>query len=432
MDIASTLAAYRAGRTTPAVALAAALERAGSPAARHVLTRRYDAPAQQSAQSPDTGALAGIIVTIKDLFDVAGEVTLAGSTVLAGGAPAQADAPVVARLRAAGAVILGKTNMTEFAYSGLGLNPHYGTSSNALTAGAIPGGSSAGAGVAVALGIGHASIGTDTGGSVRIPAALNGVVGFKPTARRVPLAGTVPLSASLDSIGPLARSVADCIAIDAVIADAPLHVQPANPRALRLLAPDNVVLEGMDRGVANAYSAALKRLEAAGVSIVHATMPILDELASMQAQAGIVSAQSHAWHAHLLATRRTQYDPRVAVRIDRGASVPASDYIRMLWARQRWIDQWALAIQGFDAVLMPTVPIVAPPIASLADDAEFACVNALMLRNTALINFLDGCSISLPCLSDGPGVGLMLASPGMCDAQLLGAALVLESPVGGS
>src|SRR5436305_7181670 len=188
---------------------------------------------------------AGIPVSIKDLFDIKGQVTRAGSRALDDSPPAEADAPVVARLRRAGFVVIGRTNMTEFAYSGIGINPHFGTPKGIWQRGAghVPGGSSSGGAVSVADGMAHAALGTDTGGSCRIPAAWNGIVGFKPTQRRVPLDGAVPLSTTLDSIGPIARTVKCCAVLDAVLADDPLAaLQPRPIKRMRLAVPTTVAL----------------------------------------------------------------------------------------------------------------------------------------------------------------------------------------------
>ena len=243
-----------------------------------IFTQLYPQAARQAADAADAraaagqslGPLDGRIVTIKDFFDVAGEATTAGSSMLRGAPPAEADAPVVGRLRAAGAVILGKTNMTEFAFSGLGLNPHWGTPGNARDRARLPGGSSSGAGVAAALGIGEIAIGTDTGGSVRIPAALNGVAGFKPSARRVPREGAFPLSYTLDSIGPLAPSVTLCALADSVMAgEPPAELEPAS-LAGRTVAVVEDFLDGTEPEVAAAFEASLGRLQAAGVRITAA------------------------------------------------------------------------------------------------------------------------------------------------------------------
>ncbi|WP_340528548.1 amidase, partial [Cupriavidus necator] len=341
------------------------------------------------------------------------------------------DATVVARLRAAGAALVGRTNMTEFAFSGVGINPHYGTPVNpAGTDGVarIPGGSSSGAAVSVALGLAVAALGSDTGGSIRIPAALCGITGFKPTTRRVPLTGAFPLSYTLDTACAMARTVSDCIAVDSVIADSAVIPRVTNPAATRLAIPRQVLLDDLDPVVARAFDRALGRLSAAGVQLEHVDLPELGELAGLNAQGGFSSAEAFAIHRHLLAARRDLYDPRVASRIDRGANISAADYIDLGRARLDWIARMEARLARFDAVVCPTVPMVAPEIAPLrTDDAQFFRVNALLLRNTSAFNFLDGCSISMPCHApDELPVGLMLSHGPMRDADLLGTALALE------
>ncbi len=375
--------------------------------------------------------LAGLPVSVKDLYDVAGESPGAASLVRKDAAPATADATVVARLRAAGAALVGRTNMTEFAFSGVGINPHYGTPVNpAGTDGVarIPGGSSSGAAVSVALGLAVAALGSDTGGSIRIPAALCGITGFKPTTRRVPLTGAFPLSYTLDTACAMARTVSDCIAVDSVIADGAVIPRVANPAATRLAIPRQVLLDDLDPVVARAFDRALGRLSAAGVQLEHVDLPELGELAGLNAQGGFSSAEAYAIHRHMLAARRDLYDPRVASRIDRGANVSAADYIDLGRARLDWIARMEARLARFDAVVCPTVPMVAPEIAPLrTDDAQFFRVNALLLRNTSAFNFLDGCSISMPCHApDELPVGLMLSHGPMRDADLLGTALALE------
>ncbi|HET7774053.1 MAG TPA: amidase, partial [Burkholderiaceae bacterium] len=413
--IDTLLSQFAAGVATPAAAWAQAQQAAADPRAAHVLIRRLETPATTSA-----GALAGIPVTVKDLFDMAGSVTTAGSKVLLDGpaaaAPAERDATVVARLRAAGAAIIGTTNMTEFAYSGLGLNPHWGTPANAADAAVarIPGGSSCGAAVGVALGVGLAAVGTDTGGSVRIPAALNGLVGFKPTARRVPMDGCLPLAASLDSIGPIAHTLADCIRMDAVLADAPLRCTPPAPGQIRLLIPTTLVLDELDATVAQAFATSIERLQAAGVQIARAELaPFAD--AALAAQGVIAAYESFQWHAPLLARAAAAYDPRVSTRIAGGAQISALDYAAALHARQRWQAAVQAALQGCDAFVMPTVPRVAPEIAALADDAAYFAANRLMLRNTLLFNLLDGCALTLPMRTNSLPAGLMLGAPALHD-----------------
>lgn len=432
-------ASLRAGKTSRADLIASAAARAASAAGDAVyLHTTFDA-AIQAARAADAAAragkpihpLAGLPISTKDLYDVAGEVTRAASAARREAAPASADAAVVARLRGAGAALVGRTNMTEFAFSGVGINPHFGTPVNPCDAATprIPGGSSSGAAVSVALGTAVAALGSDTGGSIRIPAALCGITGFKPTARRVPLAGAFPLSYTLDTACAMARTLSDCIAVDSVIADTPVIPVLAAPTALRLAIPRQLVLDDMDEVVARAFERVIARLSAAGVRVEHVDMPELAELAELNAAGGFSAPEAYSHHRALLATHRDRYDPRVLSRIERGAAMSAADYVALHRARLDWITRMQARLMPFDAVACPTVPMVAPPIAPLvADDALFFRTNGLLLRNTSAFNFLDGCSVSLPCQApDELPVGLMLSHGPMRDAHLLGTALALES-----
>lgn len=376
-------------------------------------------------------ALAGIPVSVKDLFDVAGQVTTAGSTVLAGAAPAPTDATAVARLRAAGAVLVGRTNMVEFAFSGVGINPHYGTPVNPTDPETerIPGGSSSGAAVSVATGAALVGLGSDTGGSIRIPAALCGIVGFKSTARLVPTAGSVPLSTSLDTVCAVTRSVRDAVTVHEILSarTVPLAGKPLS--SCRLAVARTQMQDGLSATVAKAFEQSLRVLRQAGAQIEEIALEEIDELAAINATGGLSAAQSHAWHRQLIAGHEKHYDPRVALRILRGASMSAADYIDLLAARQAWIARMQARLNSFDAVLSPTVPIVAPSIASvLNNDDEFFRINALLLRNTSVVNMLDGCAISIPCHTpDQLPVGLMLWHAALHDDTLLDLALQIES-----
>lgn len=375
----------------------------------------------------EVSPLAGLPVSVKDLFDVAGETTWAGSTVLRDAPPAVADAPAVKRLRDAGAAIIGKANMTEFAFSGIGLNPHYGTPANPADkdVARIPGGSSSGAAVSVAAGLCVAGLGSDTGGSIRIPAALCGLVGFKPTARRVPLAGAIPLSTTLDSIGAMTRSVDDCILVDSIIADQPLSIPGLPLKDMRLAVPQTLMLDALEPHVAASFSAALSRLSAAGARIVDASFAMLDEAAALNKFSGV---EAFAWHRGLLAAREAEYDFRVVKRIKQGTSMSAADYIDLHRARRDWITRMEGQLAPFDAVIMPTVPLVAPVIAELeASEEAFFKVNSLLLRNPSTINLLDGCAVSMPCHAEGTlPVGLMIAGPAMTDRRILAIARAVE------
>src|SRR5216684_1703228 len=376
---------------------------------------------------------AGSPMSITALDDIAGDVTTAGSTVLREAAPARRDAPVVARLRAAGFIPIGRTNMTEFAFSGLGINPHYGTplSPYDRQAARIPGGSSSGAAVSVSDGMALGALGTDTGGSCRIPAALCGVVGFKPTAHRVPTAGAFPLSTSLDSIGPLAASVECCATLDAVLAGEPAgDLAPLPLAGLRMAVPQTLVLEGVEPAVARAFAAALAALRKAGARIVDIPLRELAELQQINAKGGLAAAESYAIHRSLIAKAEKMYDPRVLVRILRGQEQDAADYIDLIAARADFIRRVAAITAPHDALVMPTVPMTAPRIADLASDDAYRHANFLVLRNPGIANFLDRCSISIPChrAGDAP-VGLMLIGEHGADRRLLSVAAAIETAV---
>lgn len=387
----------------------------------------YDAQRHRSTPS----RFAGIPISIKDLFDVAGATTMAGSKLLAEAPPAATDAPSVARLRAAGFIPIGRTNMTEFAFSGLGLNVHYGTPANPAdrVMQRIPGGSSSGAAVSVATQMAYAALGTDTGGSCRIPAALCGVVGFKPTARRVPLRGAFPLAPSLDSIGPLANSVQCCASIDALLADEPCEPLPAlDLRGVRFAVPQHYVLEGLDDGVAKAFTRTLGLLSAHGATVQEIALRELLELPGFNRQGGIAPAEAYAIHREWIAERGAAYDPRVVTRILRGKEQDAADYIQLLRARTDFARRVTAIIANYAALLLPTVPVIAPPMAPLQDNDVYLRTNALLLRNPSIINFIDGCAISIPCqLPDELPVGLMLAGEHGADRRVLSIAAAVAN-----
>ena len=387
----------------------------------------------RAAPSP----FAGIPVSIKDLFDIKGQVTRAGSRALEeDSTPAEADAPVVARLRRAGFIVIGRTNMTEFAYSGIGINPHYGTPKSVWnrSVGHVPGGSSAGAAVSIADGMAHGALGTDTGGSCRIPAAFNGIVGFKPTQARVPLDGGVPLSSSLDSFGPLARTVQCCATLDAVLADeAEMPVlQPRPVRGMRLAVPTTVALDDLDDDVAKAFERALETLSRQGALIERIEVPEFLDVGVMNAKGGFAASESYAWHRYLIVSKGDVYDPRVHVRILRGEGMSAADYIDLLGARKSFIARTEARIAPYDALVMPTTANTPPKISDLADDKAFATENLRALRNCTLINMLDGCAISLPAHREGEvPVGLMLAGAGGSDRRIFELAAGMENIIRG-
>jgi aspartyl-tRNA(Asn)/glutamyl-tRNA(Gln) amidotransferase subunit A len=379
-----------------------------------------DAADARVAHGAALGPFDGVIVSIKDLFDVAGEPTRAGSKILAEeAAPAAADAAVVQRLRAAGAVIVAKTNMTEFAFSGIGANPHFGTPGNPRDRKRVPGGSSAGAPVAVADGMCDIAIGTDTGGSVRIPASLCGLVGFKPSRQRVPTNGAFPLSKTLDSVGPIAKSVADCAKADAIMAGE--NFTPLEPIALaglRFGMAEGLPLERLDDTVGSAFNAAIARLDNAGVRVSRQTLPLFDDMAAVNAKGGISPPEACAVHRDRLRRRAADIDPNVRARIERGCAVSPADYDDMLREHTRLVRAMDARLDGLDALVMPTTSIVAPTIAEVEDPKVFSARNMAVLRNTNIVNFFDLCAITLPLPAALP-VGLMLIARNGQDRRLL-------------
>ena len=386
--LAQLAADLRENRTTSRALVERALERIedtsgqGSTVFLHVdaAAARAAADAHDALRRAGTvlSPLAGIPVSMKDLFDIEGQVTRAGSRVLADAPPAKSDALAVARLRRAGAVIVGRTNMSEFAFSGLGLNPHYGTPHSPYRGDVkgdqrIAGGSSSGAAASVADGMAAVALGTDTGGSIRIPSALCGLTGFKPTASRIPMQGGLPLSSSLDSFGPIGVSVACCALVDRILAarepDVPASA-PARRRAARRADP--LRDGGVDETVAGAVSAAIKHLSAAGALVKDVRFAPLDRLPEIN-RFGFAPIEAYAWHRPLLAEHSAEYDPRVLVRIMKGQPASAADYLDLLHARAAMIEAARTTLwQRFDAIVCPTVPVVPPRIADLEhDDAAF-------------------------------------------------------------
>ncbi len=436
------IAALRATLTEPGCHLALVervLARAAEPAAAQVFTALLADEARAAAQAADArlarglaqpSPLAGLPVTVKDLYDIAGRTTLAGSVLRRGAPPAAHDAAAVARLRAAGAAIVGLTNMSEFAFSGLGLNPHFGTPRNPADGALarIPGGSSSGAAVSVALGLAVAGLGSDTGGSIRIPAAFCGLVGFKNTQARTPLAGAFPLSFTLDTACAMTHTVDDCLLVDGVLAGAPLAAPAREARGLRLALPQTLVLDDLEPAVAAAFDRALERLRQAGAQIVPLALPEFAEIARLNAPGGLSPIEAWAVHRAAMTSQRERFDPRVAQRIAQGAGVAAADYIDLLQRRREWISRVQARLAGFDAFVCPTAPIVAPGIAEVAaSDEAYFTANGRALRNTFVVNFLDGCAFSLPCHAPGAlPVGLMLAAPAHHDAALAGVARAVE------
>lgn len=437
--IRALAAELAAGHTTSIALTEAALARAQSHRAaggaayididaRAALDMARAADAARAAGNVPS-LLAGLPVSIKDLFDVAGQVTAAGSRALAHQSAATSDATAVARLRAAGAVLLGRTNMSEFAFSGLGLNPHYGTPRTPADGTRAAGGSTSGGAVTVAGGMAVAALGTDTGGSIRIPAAFCALTGFKPTARRVPMAGGVPLSTSLDSGGPLANSVDCCAIVDAVLSGQALDTDAVPLAGLRLGLTRDYVAADLDDTVATAFARAVAQLERAGAHIVRFEFPEPLQPPEINGGGGLPAAEAWAWHRPHLARAEAQYDRRVAARIRRGEQMSAAAYLDVMAARVRMIAAARKRLGNLDAWLMPTVAVVPPEVAPLeADDARFFHTNARVLRNPSAINFLDGCALTLPIHAAGElPVGLSLCGLADDDARILRVGRAVET-----
>jgi len=438
--VAGLAADLTAGRTTSRELVEQALARIVDTSGEgpRAFVKVYAETARAEADLADRLRAAGVVrslvdglpVSVKDLFDVGGDVTRAGSKLLADAAPASRDAPPVARLRAAGAPIVGRTNMVEFAFGTTGLNPHYGTPRNPWDRGAgrVPGGSSAGAAVAQADGMCVMALGSDTRGSVRQPAALCGVTGFKPTARRVPREGAFPLSYTLDSIGPLANTVACCAVYDAVLAgeaQAPLAELPA--KGLRLLVPRSSLLEDLDAPVQKAFETALSTLSAAGVALSELPVPAFDRQAEYFRNGGYAGAEAYAIHRRW-EDRLDAYDPRVAKRILLGKGLGAADYVELGLLRAAYMREVEALLQRFDAFLMPTTPCVAPTIAEVdRSDEDYFRWNMRILRNVGVVNFLDGCALSLPCHAPGTApVGLSVCGAALSDRHVLAVGAAIE------
>jgi aspartyl-tRNA(Asn)/glutamyl-tRNA(Gln) amidotransferase subunit A len=434
-----------AGRATSRELVEQALARIADPAGEgaRAFMKVYADSARADADHADRLRKAGVVrstvdglpVSVKDLFDVGGDVTRAGSKILADAPPAAMDAPAVAALRAAGAVIVGRTNMVEFAFGAVGTNPHYGTPKNPWDrkTGRVPGGSSSGAAVAVADGMCVMGLGSDTRGSIRQPAALCGIAGFKPTMRRVSRQGAFPLSYTLDSVGPLAGSVACCAAYDAILAgeaDASLPELPV--RGLRLLLPRSSALEDLDPQVAKAFEASLAALSRAGAAVMELKVPAFDRQGDYFRNGGFAAAEAYAIHRRW-AARGAEYDPRVAKRVLLGKDIAGWEYVELGLMRDAYMKEVGALMAPFDAFVMPTSPCVAPPIAVAgASDETYFRWNSRILRNTGLVNFLDGCAATLPCQPEGEApVGLMVCGTAMSDRRVLAVARAVEGALAG-
>ncbi len=439
--LASLATALAAGKTTSRALTEEALgrieDRNGE--GSRTFVRVFREAALAAAEASDTlrkagmvpSPLAGIPVSVKDLTDVAGYVTQAGSASSKDDPPAAGDATVLARLRSAGAVVMGTTNMTEFAFGGLGINPHFGDCRNPWDrkTGRIPGGSSSGAAISVTDEMAYAALGTDTMGSIRMPAGLCGLVGFKPTAVRVPREGIYPLSTTLDSVGPLANSVACCALIDAIFAgEEPKKLKPVPVSGLRLGVPKTLVLEGLDPEVASAFDAALKKLSKAGAKIEEFDFPEVNEIADQTRRCGISMLECWALHRKRIPGREAGYDPRILARILLGKSIGMADYYDALQLRAALVRRSAETTARFDAVVMPTLPVIAPPISKFhATEAGRKDGFPILIRNTSVGNYLDRCALTIPCNAPGEApVGFMLMGERMGDRKILGIGVEME------
>ena len=443
-DLIATLQALSAQQTTPTAEWEKSQALARSAACDKVFLDLEPAQTPALLQEPSllNAPLKGLAFSVKDLFDVAGSPTLAGSTVLQGAAVAQASCPAVARLNQAGGAFLGRTNMVEFAFSGVGNNPHHGTPAawDATTdqavvsngQGHVPGGSSSGAAVSVATGAAFIGLGSDTGGSIRIPAALNGIVGFKNTARLVPTQGAVPLSTTMDTVCAMTRSVRDAILAHEILASRKVARSSRSLSQYRLAVPTSLMLDGLEAGIQTAWERSLSQLSKAGAQIVEIPLLDINALPGLLATGGFSAAESYTWHRHLLAKGESKYDPRVAARILKGANMKAFEYLDLQTGRAEWTARMQSALLGFDAALSPTLPIHGPTLASVAPGAErddaFFAANGLLLRNTSVVNMLDGCALSLPMHQAGELPSSMMVWQGpMKDDDVLNISLVIES-----
>jgi aspartyl-tRNA(Asn)/glutamyl-tRNA(Gln) amidotransferase subunit A len=424
------------GRTTASALVEQSLAAIADPARQGAVafTEVFAAEARKAALDVDARraagqampAFAGVPVAIKDLFDVTGHPTAAGSSVP--GPPAEHDAWAVAALRRAGLIPIGHTNMTEFAFSGLGLNPHHGTplSPWGRAEGRVAGGSTSGGAVAVAEGMAPLALGSDTGGSCRIPAAFCNQVGFKPTQARVSRDGAVPLSTTLDTVGWITADVESCIAADAVLTGEAQPLEPVPLKGLRFAVPEQLAMNDLEPIVRQAFDGAVARLRAAGATVKTASIPALDEIPVMNRLGGFSGYEAYQWHRERIAKLGPTYDPRVLTRIERGGQQTDADYAELKKARASLIQNFNAAAQSFDVLIFPTTPGLPPRLSELERDEDYLRINLLVLRNSTMINMVDGCAISLPIDRAGPPIGLTLAGPGGRDRRILGAARAVE------
>ena len=430
-----------AGKVTSRSLVEQALSRIADPIGEgaRAFLKSYPETALAEADHSDRLRRAGIVrspaegipISVKDLYDVAGDVTRAGSRVLDDAPPAAVDAPAVARLRAAGAVIVGRTNMVEFAFGGVGLNPHYGTPKNPYDrkTGRVPGGSSSGAAVSVADGMCAMGLGSDTRGSVRVPASLCGIAGFKPTARRIPRDGAFPLSWTLDSVGPLANSVECCATYDAILAGESPDALPDMPvKGLRLMVPKSILTDDLDANVSQAFERALATLSEAGAIVTEVDAPSFTRSMDLYKNGGFAGAEAYLIHRKRLETRASEYDPRVSKRVVLARDFNAADYIQLGFDRTEFIRGAEALGAPYDAMVYPTTPCSAPSIAETGkSDDDYYRWNLRLLRNTGLGNVLDGCAVTLPCHAPGEApVGFSVAGFAGGDRKVLSVARSVE------
>lgn len=381
------------------------------------------AAAQRAKSGVRRGPLDGVPISWKDLFDTAGVATEAGTRLMAGRTPDK-DAEVLRNATAAGLVCLGKTHMSEIAFSGLGLNPMTATPPNVNDPDAVPGGSSSGAAASVAFGLAAAGIGSDTGGSVRIPAAWNDITGFKTTHGRLSLAGTVPLCLTLDTVGPLCRSVTDASLLTAALSGsrAPDLRGPVAPLQLAIL--DSVAMDEVRSAPRAGFDDAMARLTAAGATVTHIQLPALYEAFSFAGP--IYSADSWSWWRERIMAAPEKMFPQIFERISAGRDVKAADYIAYWSALRQMRAEFAALTAPFDAVIMPTSPILPPHVQRLLDDAAYyKAENLLGLRNTRIGNLMDLPALSLP--TGTPSCGIMLCGHTGQDDRLLRVGVAAET-----
>jgi aspartyl-tRNA(Asn)/glutamyl-tRNA(Gln) amidotransferase subunit A len=438
---ASIVDAFRKGETDPVQLLESSLQRAASLENVFVTftEKRARAEAEASARRWRAGralsALDGVPIAWKDLFDIVGTVTTAGSTIIQRKRPrASADAEVVLRAARAGMVCIGKTNLPEFAYSALGLNPHFGTPHNPFSgkAARIPGGSSSGSAVAVASGVVPISIGTDTAGSIRVPSAFNGLVGYRSSTDRYSKAGVFPLAPTIDALGPLAHSVRDCIAIDAIMAGR--DIEQSN-EVVSLLIDEPILQDpAIEVDVRNNLETAVARLQDAGVQVARGRLESLHRALEVIARFGwLGAAEAFTLHADLLASEDAPgIDPSVRGRLEAARQMPLTTLVRLIWARKELMAQIRAEL-GNRILLLPTVGQVAPELAPLEKAARdevdrFLSVNFAVLRLTMAGSFLDMPGVTIPTgfSSEGLPTGMLLAGLSGEDDRVLAAAERVE------